>query len=107
MPYPAAQSVIYIGDLVIDRDRKIAVSNGATVHLEGKEYWLLEYLSQHLGEPASAQRLTERCYGGIDTPERGIMEVVATKLQRKIGYAGGRTTIVLIPGKGYLLHTRD
>jgi len=100
-----ALTVIPIGDLVVDTERMLALSNGVKIKLKGKEYHILEYLSRHLGEPASAETLVEHLYGGFDTPEAKIVDFFIGKLRRKIDLAGGKTTIVMIPGRGYLLHT--
>ena len=50
-----AQSVVTIGDLVVNLDEKSVEAGGAWVHLTGKEYQILEILALRKGTTLSKE----------------------------------------------------
>ena len=50
-----AQSVVTIGDLVVNLDEKSVEAGGARVHLTGKEYQILEILALRKGTTLSKE----------------------------------------------------
>jgi two-component system cell cycle response regulator CtrA len=60
-----AQSVIQIGELVVNLDTKTVEVNSARVHLTGKEYQMLELLSLRKGTPLTKEMFLTHLYGGI------------------------------------------
>ena len=59
-----AQSVVTIGDLVVNLDEKSVEAGGARVHLTGKEYRILEILAR-----ARARRSARKCFSIISMAE--------------------------------------
>ena len=57
-----AQSVITMGDLVINLDQKTAVVGGARVHLTGKEYQILELLALRNGTTLTKEMFLNHLY---------------------------------------------
>jgi two-component system cell cycle response regulator CtrA len=99
-----AQSVIETGDLVVNLDRKTVEVNGASVHLTGKEYEILEFLRLRKGTPVTKEMFLTSLYGGMDEPEIKIIDVFICKLRKKLAYAsGGKDYIETIWGRGYIL----
>ena len=100
-----AQSVITTGDLVVNLDQKtVEVSNGARVHLTGKEYQMLELLSLRKGTTLTKEMFLNHLYGGMDEPELKIIDVFICKLRKKLANAShGRNFIETVWGRGYVL----
>ena len=99
-----AQSVIEIGDLVLNLDSKTVEVNGARVHLTVKEYQMLEFLCLHKDRPVTKEMFLNHIYGGMDEPGAKIIDVFICKLRRKLANASmGKNYIETIWGRGYVL----
>ena len=99
-----AQSVIEIGDLVLNLDSKTVEVNGARVHLTVKEYQMLELLCLHKDRPVTKEMFLNHIYGGMDEPQMKIIDVFICKLRRKLEIAsGGKEYIETLWGRGYVL----
>src|SRR4051794_40834281 len=84
-----AHSVINIGDLAIDLDRKIVEVSGSRLHLTIKEYQILEMLSLRKETLVTKEALLNQLYGGMDEPEIKIIDVFICKLRKKLANASG------------------
>ena len=99
-----AQSVVQSGDLVVNLDTKKTEVNGASVHLTGKEYQMLELLSLRKGMTISKEMFLNHLYGGMDEPELKIIDVFMCKLRKKLANAsGGKNYIETVWGRGYVM----
>jgi two-component system, cell cycle response regulator CtrA len=99
-----AQSVIQTGDLLVDLDTKTVEVNGQQVHLTGKEYQMLELLSLRKGKTLMKEVFLNHLYGGMNEPERKIIDVFICKLRKKLANAsGGKDYIETVWGRGYVL----
>ena len=99
-----AESVIVVGDLVINLDQKTAEVSAGRVRLSRKEYQLLECLALRVGNLCTKETLFNILYGGMDEPELKTLDVFICKLRRKISDAAeGRNYIETIWGRGYRL----
>ena len=99
-----AQSVIEIGDLIVNLDTKTAEVNGTPVQLTLKEYQMLELLSLRKGMTMSKEMFLNHLYGGIDEPAQKIIDVFMCKLRKKLATAsGGKDYIETVWGRGYVL----
>ena len=99
-----AESVIVVGDLVINLDQKTAEVSAVRVHLTGKEYHLLECLALRVGNLCTKEMLFNILYGGMDEPELKTLDVFICKLRRRLSDAAeGRNYIETIWGRGYRL----
>jgi two-component system, cell cycle response regulator CtrA len=99
-----AQSVITIGALTIDLDRKCAVINGCKARLTGKEYQMLELLALREGMTISKEMFLNQLYGGMNEPESKIIDFYICKLRQKLKAANPDSDyIATIWGLGYLL----
>jgi two-component system cell cycle response regulator CtrA len=99
-----AQSVIEIGDLVLNLDSKTVEVNGARVHLTVKEYQMLELLCLHKDRPVTKEMFLNHIYGGMDEPGAKIIDVFICKLRRKLANASmGKNYIETIWDRGYVL----
>jgi two-component system cell cycle response regulator CtrA len=99
-----AQSVIQVGDLVVNLDTKTIEVTGARVRLTGKEYQMLELLSLRRGTFLTKEVLLDHLYGGRDEPEPKIIDVLICKLRKKLANASsGKNYIETAWGAGYVL----
>ena len=96
-----AESVIVVGDLVINLDQKTAEVSARRVRLTGKEYQMLECLALRSGNLCTKEMLLNRLYGGMDEPELKIIDVFVCKVRRRLSAAAeGRNYIETIWGLG-------
>jgi len=99
-----AQSMIQIGDLVVNLDSKTVEVDGAHVHLTGKEYHMLELLSLRKGTTLTKEMFLNHLYGGMDEPGSKIIDVFMCKLRKKLANASdGKDYIETAWGRGYVL----
>ena len=99
-----AQSVIKTGKVSVNLDAKTVSAEGATVHLTGKEYQMLELLSLRKGTTLTKEMFLNHLYGGMDEPELKIIDVFICKLRKKLSEAtGGENYIETVWGRGYVL----
>jgi two-component system cell cycle response regulator CtrA len=99
-----AQSVIQTGDLIVNLDTKTVEINQVRVHLTGKEYQMLEFLSLRKATTVSKEMFLSQLYGGMDEPEVKIIDVFICKLRKKLaGASNGKDYIETIWGRGYVL----
>ena len=99
-----AQSVIEMGDLVIDLDEKVASIAGSRVPLTTKEYQMLELLALRKGTTLTKEMFLNHLYGGMDEPELKIIDVFICKLRKKLANASaGKNYIETVWGRGYVL----
>jgi two-component system, cell cycle response regulator CtrA len=99
-----AQSVVHIGDLVVNLDSKTVEINHVRVRLTGKEYQMLELLSLRKTTTVSKEMFLNQLYGGMDEPEIKIIDVFICKLRKKLADASnGKDYIETIWGRGYVL----
>jgi len=99
-----AQSVMTVGDLVVNLDQKTVEISGARLHLTGKEYQMLELLALRKGTTITKETLLSQLYGGMDEPGMKIIDVFICKLRKKLASVStGRNYIETVWGRGYVL----
>jgi two-component system, cell cycle response regulator CtrA len=99
-----AESVIQIGDLIVDVDTKKVEVNGVPVYLTAKEYKMLELLALRKGMTITKETILNYLYGGLNEPESKIVDVFICKVRKKLaGASGGHEFIETIWGRGYAL----
>ena len=99
-----AQSVVHIGDLVVNLDAKTVEINHVRVHLTVKEYQMLEFLGQRKAMTVSKEMFLNHLYGGMDEPTIKIIDVFICKLRKKLAEASnGKDYIETVWGRGYVL----
>jgi two-component system cell cycle response regulator CtrA len=99
-----AQSVVTIGDLLVNMDERTAAVGGARVRLTAKEYQMLELLALRKGATLTKEMFLNHLYGGMDEPELKIIDVFICKLRKKLANtSNGHNYIETIWGRGYTL----
>ena len=103
-----SQSLITVGDMVIDLDSKIVHVNGQRIHLTGREYQTLELMALRKGKTLTKDIFLSSLYGGMDEPGAKIVDVFICKLRKKLAPAtDGRHVIETVWGGGYVLREAD
>jgi len=99
-----ADSVIAIGDLVVNLESRIAEVHGHAVYLTGKEYQILELLAIRKGSALTKEMFLNHLYGDLEEPDAKIIDVFICKLRKKLaGASGGHDYIETVWGRGYTL----
>jgi two-component system OmpR family response regulator len=94
-----AQPRIACGPLLIDVAEQHVTQDGHTIRLTGLEFELLSVLAHHLGQPVSKSHLTEHLYSQDFDRDSNTLEVIVSRLRRKLGDG----LIETLRGQGYRL----
>ncbi|MCE9787174.1 response regulator [Shewanella chilikensis] len=92
--------VINSGDLSLDLAAKQVTMNGEPMEITAFEYQILEYLMRHNHEVVAKQRLLDVIYGDKEGDPNTI-EVMVSRLRKKLTRDGIENPIVTIRGQGY------
>ena len=100
-----AQSVITVGDLIVNLETRDVEVRGQKLHLTAKEYQILALLALRTGSTLTKETFLNHLYGGLDDePEAKIIDVFICKLRKKLANAsGGQDYIETVWGRGYAL----
>jgi two-component system, cell cycle response regulator CtrA len=99
-----AQSIVQIGDLIVDLDARTAEVARTRVQLTVKEYQILELLILRKGTTLTKEMLLTLLYGGLDEPGMRIIDVFICHLRRKLAIASkGKNYIETVWGRGYVI----
>jgi two-component system response regulator PhoP len=97
------RSVLDVGPISIDTGAQAVTVDGQRITLTGYEYRLLEYLALHAGEVVSKTRLGEHIYDEEMERDSNVLEVLLTRLRRKLDPARSLEPIETLRGRGYRL----
>jgi two-component system copper resistance phosphate regulon response regulator CusR len=102
-PKALAPPVLELADLRLDTGSREVRRGGRVVELTPKEYAVLEYLMRHHGRVMSRTLITEYAWDYHFDPGTNIVDVVITRLRKKID--GGRSLKLIhtVRGVGYVL----
>jgi two-component system, cell cycle response regulator CtrA len=99
-----AESVIAVGNLVVNLEARSVELDGQTLRLTGKEYQILALLALRQGSTLTKEMFLNHLYGDLDEPEVKIIDVFICKLRKKLANAsGGLHYIETVWGRGYAL----
>ncbi len=99
-----SDSIIKVGNLMVNLQNRTASVNNETVNLTGKEYAILELLALRKGTTLTKEMFLNHLYGGMDEPELKIIDVFICKLRRKLTEALGQDNLIeTVWGRGYVL----
>jgi len=93
---PARQeTVIVIGDVVLNCERRRVEKRAEDVHLAPKEYETLRYLMENAGRPVRHETLLRSIWGPLYGNEREYLRVVVNQLRKKIEDDPAQPTYIL------------
>jgi two-component system KDP operon response regulator KdpE len=103
-PGEAPDIVVQIGDLRIDRERRLVTLGGTEVHLTPIEYKLLTTLAEHPGCVLTHEQLLRRVWGPGYAQQTHYLRVYMAQLRHKLESLPARPRYLLTePGVGYRL----
>jgi len=90
------------GGTVDFRARRLMIS-GREIPLTAREWKVLEILAEHTGRIVSRDDLLEGAWGEIGSRASESLDVIMSRLRRKLGSRDGRDWIRTVRGEGYVL----
>jgi two-component system response regulator PhoP len=97
------QPVLRIGEIELDMGSQQVRVGTNPADLTAYEYRLLEYLMLHAGTVVSKTELTEHLYEEGDERDSNVVEVLLTRLRRKLDPQRRHNPIETLRGRGYRL----
>jgi two-component system response regulator PhoP len=97
------RSVLRVGDIELDMGSQRIKVGEAPANLTAYEYRLLEYLMLHADRVVSKTELAEHLYEEDAERDSNVLEVLLTRLRRKLDPARERNPIETLRGRGYRL----
>jgi DNA-binding response OmpR family regulator len=79
------QTVVSLGDLIVDREGREATAGGEPIALTAKEFDLLAYLIEHPGVVFSREQLLDRVWGISYAAGTRTVDMHVAMLRRKLG----------------------
>jgi two-component system OmpR family response regulator len=102
-PKAIAPPVLQIADLALDTGSREVRRAGKLVELTPKEYAVLEYLMRHQGQVMSRTLITEYAWNYHFDPGTNLVDVVITRLRKKIDQGREPKLIHTVRGVGYVV----
>ncbi len=102
-PKAIAPPVLQIADLTLDTGSREVRRGGRLIELTPKEYAVLEYLMRHQGRVMPRTLITEYAWDYHFDPGTNIVDVVITRLRKKIDHAREPKLIHTVRGVGYVV----
>jgi two-component system copper resistance phosphate regulon response regulator CusR len=102
-PKAIAPPVLQVADLTLDTGSREVRRGGRLIELTPKEYAVLEYLMRHAGRVMPRTLITEYAWDYHFDPGTNIVDVVITRLRKKIDQGRGPKLIHTVRGVGYVV----
>lgn len=102
-PKALAPPLLRVGDLVLDTGSREVRRGGRPIELTPKEYAVLEYLVRHRGRVMPRTLITEYAWDYHFDPGTNIVDVVITRLRKKIDQPREPKLIHTVRGVGYVV----
>ncbi|HEX6850451.1 MAG TPA: response regulator transcription factor [Candidatus Polarisedimenticolaceae bacterium] len=99
--------VLEAGPLRVDREARHASWSDTTLDLSPKEFSLLEYFMLHPDVVLSRGRIAEHVWDRAYEARSNTIDVIVTRLRRKLDAAGAPKLIFAEPGIGYALRSKE
>lgn len=90
-------------DLVLDLQTHRVTRTGKRVHLQPREYRLLEFFLRHQGHVVTRTMLLEQVWDYSFDPQTNVIDVHISRLRNKIDKGFGRPLLHTVRGAGYKL----
>ena len=97
------QQYLRMADLVIDRQNQTVKRAGRLIHLQPREFRLLEYLMRNAGRMVTRTMLLEHVWDFNFDPQTNVIDVQISRLRGKIDKGFGVSLLHTVRGAGYIL----
>jgi two-component system copper resistance phosphate regulon response regulator CusR len=102
-PKAIAPPVLRVADLALDTGSREVIRAGRSIELTPKEYAVLEYLMRHHGRVMPRTLITEYAWDYHFDPGTNIVDVLITRLRKKIDQGREPKLIHTVRGVGYVV----
>ena len=102
-PRALSSQALQIADLALDLNAREVRRDGRLIELTPKEFAVLEYLMRHSGRVMSRTLITEYAWDYHFDPGTNIVDVVITRLRKKIDQGREPKLIHTVHGVGYVV----
>jgi DNA-binding response OmpR family regulator len=99
--------IIEYSDLMIDLFKRETIRNGKRIEVQPREFELLEYFLQNAERVISKTMILERIWDFNFDPQTNVVEVLVSRLRRKIDQDFDDKLIHTVWGVGYVLKKED
>ena len=99
----AADAVLKVGDLEMDRLAHKVSRAGRTLDLQPREFCLLEYLMRHANQVVTRTMLLENVWDYHFDPQTNVIDVHVSRLRGKIDRGFHQPLLHTVRGAGYCL----
>lgn len=96
--------VLRCADLTLDPSRRLVRRGERCIELTAREFALLEYLMRHQGRICSRARILEHVWDDNFDPVANAIDVLVSRVRRKIDVAGTAPLLRTVRGAGYVLN---
>ncbi|XZG70423.1 response regulator transcription factor [Chitinibacteraceae bacterium HSL-7] len=103
LPGESADPVLRVADLELNRLSREVRRGAQVVHLQAREYQVLEFLMRHAGHVVTRTMLLEGVWNYHFDPGSNVIDVHISKLRSKIEPAGSSPILFTVRGAGYRL----
>lgn len=100
------ESVMRVGDLEIDLEKREVKRSGRVVNLTTREFDLLRLLAEQAGKPVQRDIIIQRLWGYEFEGETDPVKVYINFLRRKLNAGGETDLIYTVRGFGYVLRDK-
>ncbi len=106
---PETSSLLKVEDLELDSVRHVASRDGKHLELTAREFELLEYLMQHVGQVVSREMLARDVWREITrhTPIDNLIDVHIARLRRKVDDPWPQKLLQTVRGVGFVLRSNQ
>jgi len=95
--------LLRLGAVGLDFDARRAVADEVEIPVTQREWEILRALADGQGRVVSFDEVLERAWGEVSERGRASLEVIVSRLRKKLDRAAGRPTIRTARGLGYAL----
>ena len=101
--YDSKQTRLVVGDLELDTAARTVARAGCALHLQAREYALLEYLARRAGQVVTRTEIEAHIYEGDAGLMSNVVDSAICGLRRKLGRVNSAPIIHTRRGQGYML----
>jgi two-component system OmpR family response regulator len=106
-PAQDLQVVLTVGDIKLDRLKRVVTRGDERIDLQPREFQLLEYLMRHAGRVVTRTMLLESVWDFHFDPKTNIVETHMSRLRAKLDREDRPQLIHTVRGAGYCLREPD
>ena len=100
-------NILKVDGLLLDQLKRKVTRDGVNIHLQPREFRLLEYLMRNAGQIVTRKMLLENVWDYQFDPQTNLIDVQISRLRGKIDKEFDHSLLHTVRGAGYTLGARD